>query len=53
MDFIEGFPWSATVDCILVVVDKFMWYAQFIPLSHPYTPHSVASAFMNVVYRLH
>jgi hypothetical protein len=53
MDFIEELPHSTIADCILVVVDKFTRYAHFIPLSHLYTAYSVASVFMNVVYRLH
>jgi hypothetical protein len=53
MDFIEGLPRAANVNCILVVIDKFTCYAHFIPLSHPYTAHSVAIAFLNSVYKLH
>jgi hypothetical protein len=45
MDFIDGLPKSAGSDCILVVVDKFTRYGHFIPLSHPYSAHSV--------YKLH
>jgi hypothetical protein len=51
MDFIEGLPYSGSVECILVVVDKFTRYAHFIPLSHP--AQSVAATFMSVVYKLH
>jgi hypothetical protein len=53
MDFIEGLPRSGHFDCILIVVDKFTQYDHFIPLSHPYTAQSVASIFMNVIYKLH
>jgi hypothetical protein len=51
--FIEGLPKSASASCILVVVDKFTKFGHFIPLSHPYTASSVASVFMQVVYKLH
>jgi hypothetical protein len=53
MDFIDGLPSSGHANCILVVVDKFTKYAQFIPLSHPYTTSSVAQVFMVNVYKLH
>jgi hypothetical protein len=53
MDFIEGLPRSAQASCILVVVDKFTQYAHFLPLSQPYTTVSVASVFLNGVYKLH
>jgi hypothetical protein len=53
MDFIEGLPRSGNFDCILVVIDKFIRYGHFVPLSHPYSTQTVASVFMNVVYKLH
>lgn len=53
MDFIEGLPRSVCYNCILVVVDKFYKYSHFIPLSHPFTAHSVAMDFMEYVYKLH
>jgi hypothetical protein len=53
MDFIEGLPKSASANCILLVVDKFTHFGHFIALAHPYTAHSVASVFLNTVYRLH
>lgn len=46
LDFIEGMPKSGGHDVILVVVDKFSKYAHFVPLTHPYTALTVASAFM-------
>jgi hypothetical protein len=53
LDFIEGLPRSASVSCILIVVDKFIKFAHFLPLHHPYTASSVASVFMDAVYKLH
>ena len=53
MDFIEDLPKYGTQSCILVVVDTFSKYAHFIPLSHPFTALTVATAFMNNVYKLH
>jgi len=47
MDFIEGLPKSNGKEVILVVV------AHFIPLSHPYTAHSVATAFLDNIFKLH
>lgn len=40
-------------DAILIVVDKFIKYGHFIPLSHPYKILSVAEVFHNNVYKLH
>jgi hypothetical protein len=53
LDFIEGLPKSQGKEVILVVVDKFTKYAHFIPLSHPYTVHSVAQAFLDNIVKLH
>ncbi|WVZ69477.1 hypothetical protein U9M48_018253 [Paspalum notatum var. saurae] len=53
MDFIEGLPRSKGSNCIFVVVDKFSRYAHFIPLSHPFTALSIATAFLDNVYKLH
>jgi hypothetical protein len=53
LDFIEGLPKSQGKEVILVVVDKFTKYAHFIPLAHPYTVQSVATAFMDNVVKLH
>jgi E3 ubiquitin-protein ligase DOA10 len=53
MDFIEGLPKSAGYDFILVIVDRFTKYAQFIPLKHPYSASSVARAVFNTIVKLH
>jgi hypothetical protein len=51
MDFIEGLPKSQRYNCILVVVDLFSKYAHFVPLSHPFTAVTVATTFMQQVYK--
>lgn len=53
MDFIEGVPKAGGYNSILVVVDRFSKYAHFVPLSHPFTATSVATAYMNHVFKLH
>lgn len=53
MDFIEGLPKSQGKEVILVVVGRYTKYAHFIALSHPYTVHTVAQAFVDTVFRLH
>jgi hypothetical protein len=53
LDFIEGLPRLGRANCILMVVDKFTWYAHFLALSHPYTAASVAAVFLDTVYKLH
>jgi hypothetical protein len=35
------------------MVEKFTRYGHFIPLSHPYIVSSIATLFMNSVYKLH
>lgn len=53
MDFIEGLPRSGCFNCIMVVVDKFSRFAHFIPLAHPFSAATVASAFMDNIYKMH
>lgn len=53
LDFVEGLPHSNCVNCILVVVDKFIKYAHFITPKHPFTTMSVARLYIDNVYKLH
>ena len=45
IDFIIRLPKAGGYDTILVVVDRLSKYAHFIPLSHPFTAKTVATAF--------
>ena len=53
LDFIEGLPISYKHDVILVVIDKFTKYGQFIALAHPFIALQVAQAYMANIYKLH
>ena len=53
IDFIEGLPKSLGKDVIFLVVDRLSKFAHFIPLSHPYAVHTVATAFIDNVMKLH
>jgi hypothetical protein len=53
MDFIEGLPKSNQYSVIMVVVDRFTKYAQFIPVSHPYSATKIANLFSQNIMKLH
>ena len=53
MYFIEGLPRSQLKNVILVVMDRFTKYFQFIALSHPYTASKVAPLYMQFIFKLH
>jgi hypothetical protein len=53
LDFIEGFPKVSSKSVILTVVDRFLKYAHFIALGHPYSTTTVAKAFFDTIDRLH
>ena len=53
MDFITGFPKSKGKSVIMVVVDRLTKYAHFCALSHPFNASTVATAFMEIVQKLH
>lgn len=53
LDFVEGLPTSSSYDCILVVIDFFTKYGNFIPLRHLFTTASVSKLFLLHVYCLH
>ena len=53
MDFVERLLKSQGYSSILIMVDRFSKYADFIPLVHPFTTQSVAQVFMQIVVRLH
>jgi hypothetical protein len=53
MDFIEGLFKSNDKKIIFMVMDKFSKYTYFITLAHPYSTTTVATIFMDNVYKLH
>lgn len=53
MDFIMGLPKSEGKSVIMVVVDRLTKHAHFCALSHPFKDSIVATAFMDIVQKLH
>jgi hypothetical protein len=53
MDFITGLPKSEGKSVIMVIVDRLTKYACFCALSHPFKASTVATAFMEIVQKLH
>jgi transposase InsO family protein len=53
MDFIMGLPKAGNKSFIMVVVDCLSKYAHFCALDHPFTPLSMAHAFMDQVFKIH
>jgi hypothetical protein len=53
MDFITGLPKFKGKSVIMVVVDRLTKYAHFCSLSHPFKASTIATAFMDIVQKLH
>ena len=53
MDFITGLSKSEGKSVIIVIVDRLTKYANFCALSHPFKDSIVATAFMEIVQKLH
>jgi hypothetical protein len=53
VDFIIGLPKSEGKSVIMVIVDRLTKYAHFCALSHPFKDSTVATAFMEIVQKLH
>jgi hypothetical protein len=53
LDFVEGFPKVGDKSVILTVVNRFLKYAHFTALGHPYSVTLVAKAFFDTIVRLH
>jgi hypothetical protein len=53
MDFVEGFPRINGKSVILTVVDRFLKYEHFMPISHPYMVTSATKVFFDSVVLLH
>jgi hypothetical protein len=53
MDFIIGLPKYEGKSVIMVIFDRLTKYAHFCALSHPFKSSTVATAFMEIVQKLH
>lgn len=53
MDFIVKLLKSQGFDIVMVVVDRLMKYAHFIPLSYPYIVKTMSTVFVQEIVRLH
>jgi IS30 family transposase len=53
MDFITGLTKSEGKSFIMVIVDRLTKYAHICALSHPFKSSTVATAFMEIVQKLH
>jgi len=53
MDFVEGLPSSSRENIIMVLIDKFFKYANFLSLSHPFILLTIAQLFKNNIYKRH
>lgn len=53
MCFIEGLPKSQGKEVIWVVVDRLSKYAHFVALSHPYSPETIARAYLDNIFKPH
>jgi hypothetical protein len=53
MDFITWLPNYEGKSAIMVIFDRLTKYAHFCALSHPFKASIVATAFMEIVQKLH
>lgn len=53
MDFIKVLHKYEGKDTIMVVINRFIKYAHFIALSHPFTAKEVAQIFLDYLYKFH
>lgn len=53
MDYIVGLPNCKGKSIAMVIVDRLSKYANFVPMSHPYTASSVAQLFIENIFKLH
>ena len=53
MDFITGLPTSEGKSVIMVVIDRLTKYAHFCALSHPFKANTVATAFIEIIQKIH